>query len=122
MHICDGYLRNVKLTDIKQKNKPTSQMTKTSHMHTECYYNTNQCVNIELYASPVPVDPYVAAEEFLETNHLPAYYLDQVAEFIVKNAGEFQGTLAAEGGDPFTGRCAQSAGSLAEMCAIVLII
>jgi len=49
------------------------------------------------------VDPYEAAEDFLGTNQLPAYYLDQVAEFIINNAGEFQGSIAAGGGDPFTG-------------------
>ena len=52
---------------------------------------------------PPPVDPYVAAEGFLEANHLPSFYLDQVAEFIVQNAGEFSGHLSAAAGDPFTG-------------------
>ena len=50
------------------------------------------------------VDPYLAAENFLSTNNLPAYYLDQVAEFIVQNAGEYQGNIgSAQGADPFTG-------------------
>lgn len=51
------------------------------------------------------VDPYVAAEDFLSTNNLPSYYLDQVAEFIVQNAGEYQGAIqgATPLGDPFTG-------------------
>ncbi len=51
----------------------------------------------------VIVDPCVAASNFLETNQLPAYYLDQVAEFIIKNAGVFQGQVNSGTGDPFTG-------------------
>ena len=64
----------------------------------------------------VSVDPYVAAEIFLETNHLPAYYLDQVAEFIIKNAGEFQGEVAARGGDPFTGEVLKGVQILLHYC------
>jgi phospholipase A-2-activating protein len=48
-------------------------------------------------------DPYVAAMEFLEANGLPEMYLDQVAEFIVQNAGEYQGPVASGPADPFTG-------------------
>ena len=51
-------------------------------------------------------DPYVAAMEFLEANGLPEMYLDQVAEFIVQNAGEYQGPVASGPADPFTGRVA----------------
>ena len=48
-------------------------------------------------------DPYVAAEDFLSTNNLPAYYLDQVAEFIVQNAGNYGGPSSTVDTDPFTG-------------------
>ena len=48
-------------------------------------------------------DPFVAAEDFLSTNNLPVYYLDQVAEFIIKNAGDYQGAVESTQGDPFTG-------------------
>ena len=41
--------------------------------------------------------------EFLEANGLPDMYLDQVAEFIVQNAGEYQGPIAGGPVDPFTG-------------------
>ena len=51
-------------------------------------------------------DPYVAAMEFLEANGLPEMYLDQVAECIVQNAGEYQGPVASGPADPFTGRVA----------------
>ena len=72
--------------------------------------NTHTCTqpHIEMVINPVSinpsVDPYLAAENFLSTNNLPAYYLDQVAEFIVQNAGEYQGNVgSAQGADPFTG-------------------
>jgi phospholipase A-2-activating protein len=32
-------------------------------------------------------DPYVVAQKFIEQNELPQSYLDQVANFIVTNAG-----------------------------------
>ena len=50
-------------------------------------------------------DPYVAAMEFLEANGLPDMYLDQVAEFIVQNAGEYLGPIDSGPVDPFTGWC-----------------
>ena len=50
-----------------------------------------------------PADPYVAAMEFLQANDLPDMYLDQVAEFIVQNAGEYQGPVSSGPTDPFTG-------------------
>lgn len=49
-------------------------------------------------------DPYVAAENFLSVNNLPSYYLDQVAEFIIKNAGEYHGPSSVTATDPFTGK------------------
>ena len=45
----------------------------------------------------------MAAEEFIDTHHLPSYYLDQVAEFIIKNAGEYRGDIRTDQGDPLTG-------------------
>jgi phospholipase A-2-activating protein len=48
-------------------------------------------------------DPYVAAMEFLQANALPETYLDQVADFIVQNAGEYQGPIDSGPADPFTG-------------------
>jgi phospholipase A-2-activating protein len=41
--------------------------------------------------------------EFLEANGLPDMYLDQVAEFIIQNAGEYQGPVASGPADPLTG-------------------
>ena len=49
------------------------------------------------------MDPYLAAEDFLSRNQLPSYYLDQVAEFIMQNAGQYRGQVAQTQGDPFTG-------------------
>lgn len=49
-------------------------------------------------------DPYVAAENFLSVNNLPSYYLDQVAEFIIKNAGDYHGPSSTTAADPFTGK------------------
>lgn len=49
-------------------------------------------------------DPYVAAENFLSVNNLPAHYLDEVAQFIIKNAGEYSGFSSTSGADPFTGK------------------
>ena len=49
-------------------------------------------------------DPFVAAENFLSANNLPSYYLDQVAEFIIKNAGEYHGPSSTTAADPFTGK------------------
>lgn len=66
------------------------------------YFN-DDCA-LSLAPPPSPADPYVAAEDFLGTNNLPAHYLDQVAEFISQNAGEYQGSVGAtQGADPFTG-------------------
>ena len=35
-------------------------------------------VLLSLHLSPLTVDPYIAAEEFLTANNLPAWYLDEV--------------------------------------------
>ena len=48
-------------------------------------------------------DPYVAAENFLTANDLPAHYLDEVAQFIIKNAGKYRGPPSTGVTDPFTG-------------------
>ena len=63
-----------------------------------------------------PADPYVAAEDFLSTNHLPSYYLDQVAEFITTNAGEYHGAMETSHGDPFTGKGVAAASLCVCMC------
>ena len=47
----------------------------------------------------------MAAENFLSVNNLPAHYLDEVAQFIIKNAGEYHGSTSAMAADPFTGNC-----------------
>lgn len=60
------------------------------------------CDGIHFYSHQA--DPYVAAENFLSVNNLPSYYLDQVAEFIIKNAGEYHGPSSTAPADPFTGR------------------
>ena len=51
-------------------------------------------------------DPYVAAHKFLEKNEISQGYLDEVANFIIKNT---QGVVigqssSSQQGDPFTGR------------------
>ena len=48
-------------------------------------------------------DPYTAAMEFLQANDLPDMYLDQVAQFIIQNAGEYHGPVDSAPADPFTG-------------------
>ncbi|CAH1990156.1 unnamed protein product [Acanthoscelides obtectus] len=49
-------------------------------------------------------DPYVAAHAFLEKHFLPADYLEQVVDFILKNSNEqYVPKLTAEYQDPFTG-------------------
>ena len=50
----------------------------------------------------------MAAENFLSVNNLPAHYLDEVAQFIIKNAGEYHGPASAMAADPFTGNCAHT--------------
>lgn len=50
-----------------------------------------------------PADPFVAAENFLSANDLPAHYLDEVAEFIIKNTGDYHGPADTAVADPFTG-------------------
>ena len=49
-------------------------------------------------------DPFVAAENFLSANDLPAHYLDEVAEFIIKKAGDYRGPASEMAADPFTGK------------------
>ncbi|KAI9240341.1 MAG: WD40-repeat-containing domain protein, partial [Podila humilis] len=50
----------------------------------------------------VTENPYTAAQTFLDKHDLPQVYLDQVADFITKNARAVsQGSVAT--GDPFTG-------------------
>ena len=48
-------------------------------------------------------DPYAAAMDFLQANGLSDMHLDQVAEFIIQNAGEYQGPVDSGPADPFTG-------------------
>ena len=53
-------------------------------------------------------DPFVAAENFLSANDLPAHYLDEVAEFIIKKAGDYRGPASEMAADPFTGKSTPS--------------
>ena len=69
------------------------------HSHSNVIYNT---IHTHTYTKRT-ADPYAAAMEFLQVNSLPDMYLDQVAEFIVQNAGEYQGPIASGPADPFTG-------------------
>lgn len=50
-------------------------------------------------------NPYTAAQNFIWRHELPQGFLDQIADFIVKNA---QGVELGQGGgqyqDPFTGK------------------
>lgn len=50
-------------------------------------------------------DPWVAAQKFIHKNDLPQTYLDQVADFIIKNAESkpIETTSAVGYQDPFTG-------------------
>nr|XP_022905059.1 phospholipase A-2-activating protein [Onthophagus taurus] len=48
-------------------------------------------------------DPYTAAHMFLSKYNLPAIYLDQVVDFILKNSTTDQPTANADYVDPFTG-------------------
>ncbi|KAF9928018.1 hypothetical protein FBU30_002711 [Linnemannia zychae] len=51
----------------------------------------------------VTENPYTAAQEFLTKHDLPQVYLDQVADFITKNARAVSQGAAAATGDPLTG-------------------
>jgi phospholipase A-2-activating protein len=48
-------------------------------------------------------DPYDAARRFLNQNELPMYYLEQVAQFIMKNTGAKPTSIDPNYSDPFTG-------------------
>lgn len=52
----------------------------------------------------VTENPYTAAQEFLTKHDLPPVYLDQVADFITKNARAVSQGAAAATGDPLTGK------------------
>lgn len=52
----------------------------------------------------VTENPYTAAQEFLTRHDLPQVYLDQVADFITKNARAVSQGAAAATGDPLTGK------------------
>ena len=51
----------------------------------------------------VTENPYTAAQTFLDKHDLPQAYLDQVAEFITKNARAVSQGETASVGDPLTG-------------------
>jgi len=51
----------------------------------------------------VTENPYTAAQKFLDQYELPQGYLDQVADFITKNARAVSQGEVASAGDPFTG-------------------
>ncbi|CAG8434421.1 1374_t:CDS:10 [Diversispora eburnea] len=48
-------------------------------------------------------NPYNAAQQFIWANELPQDYLDQIADFITKNAGGFSLGSGPQYSDPFTG-------------------
>lgn len=51
-------------------------------------------------------NPYEAAQKFIWRHQLPQIYLDQIADFITKNAqGVELGQTTGQYHDPFTGRC-----------------
>lgn len=52
----------------------------------------------------VTENPYTAAQKFLDQYELPQGYLDQVADFITKNARAVSQGEVAFAGDPFTGK------------------
>lgn len=56
----------------------------------------------------VTENPYTAAQEFLTKHDLPQVYLDQVADFITKNARAVSQGAAAATGDPLTGMSAST--------------
>ena len=51
----------------------------------------------------VTENPYTAAQQFLDKYELPQGYLDQVADFITKNASAVSQGEVASAGDPLTG-------------------
>ena len=61
--------------------------------------HTHMCKHTHTHTA----DPYASAMDFLQANGLPDMYLDQVAEFIIKNAGEYHGPIASGPVDPLTG-------------------
>ena len=54
-------------------------------------FNTNQ-------------DPYHVAQEFLQKHELTPQYLDQVADFIIKNSGTTAPPMNITMSDPYTGK------------------
>jgi len=48
-------------------------------------------------------NPYEAAQQFIWTNELPQSYLDQIADFITKNAQGISLGTGSQYVDPFTG-------------------
>jgi phospholipase A-2-activating protein len=49
-------------------------------------------------------NPFTAAQHFLEKNDLPLTYIDQVAQFIEKNAGGVNLGRSDNFVDPYTGK------------------
>ena len=84
-------MRKLKLPYNKDSKMPAWKNTAAACMF-DCIHHSHSA------------DPYVAAENFLSVNNLPSYYLDQVAEFIIKNAGEYHGPSSTAAADPFTGK------------------
>ncbi|KAJ1918886.1 WD repeat protein Lub1 [Mycoemilia scoparia] len=51
----------------------------------------------------VSENPYMAAQNFINRNELPPYYLDQIANFVMQNTEGAQLTQTADFSDPITG-------------------
>ncbi len=67
------------------------------------YFNFNSAELI-VWFFPHADDPWVAAHKFLETNDISPMFLDQVANFIIKNTeGVTIGRTQNNVSDPFTG-------------------
>ena len=59
-------------------------------------------------------DPYEKAQAFIHKHQLPQDYLDQIANFIIKNSGGGSASIPQQVGsscDPFTGGNAYVSGS-----------
>ena len=60
-------------------------------------------------------DPYMAAQKFLTENELSQHFLDEVANFIIKNSNwnttKLQSSSSSSYVDPFTGKLTLHLGS-----------
>jgi phospholipase A-2-activating protein len=56
-------------------------------------------------------DPYMAAQKFIDRHELNQMFLDEIAQFIIKNTANKTSTQHSVSCDPFTGGNAYIAGS-----------